>query len=122
LLSEAREKTEEIIDRMHEPLVGLKKKSRTYRQKARKDYLAVAKQKRPSFENIRKAIRKQLGYLKRNLHNIDIMASEGLLKRLSKRLYRLVLVIKELYQQQLSALVELLLTYFTIESSFPPMI
>jgi len=101
LLNEAREKTEDILDRMHEPLVGLKKKPRTYRQKARKDYLAVAKQKKPGFKKIRKAIRKQLGYLKRNLHNIDIMASEGLLKRLSKRLYRLVLVIKELYRQQL---------------------
>jgi IS5 family transposase len=101
LLDEAREKTEEIIDRMHESLVGLKKKPRTYRQKARKDYLAVAKQKKPAFKKIRKAIRKQLGYLKRNLHNIDIMASEGLLKRLSRRLYRLVLVIKELYRQQL---------------------
>ena len=101
LLNEAREKTEEIIDRMHEPLVGLKKKPRTYRQKARKDYLAVAKQKKPGSKKIRKAIRKQLGYLRRNLHNIDIMASEGLLKRLSKRLYRLVLVIKELYRQQL---------------------
>jgi hypothetical protein len=101
LLNEAREKTEEIIDRMHEPFVGLKKKPRTYRRKARKDYLAVAKQKKPGFKKTRKAIRKQLGYLKRNLHNIDIMASEGLLKRLSKRLYRLVLVIKELYRQQL---------------------
>jgi len=101
LLNEAREKTEEIIDKMHEPLVGLKKKPRTYRQKARKDYLAVAKQKKPGSKKIRKAIRKQLGYLRRNLHNIDIMASEGLLKHLSKRLYRLVLVIKELYRQQL---------------------
>jgi len=101
LLNEAREKTEEIIDRMHEPLVGLKKKPRTYRQKGRKDYLAVAKQKKPGPPKIRKAIRKQLGYLKRNLHTIDIMASEGLLKHLSKRLYRLVLVIKELYRQQI---------------------
>ena len=51
-------------------------------------------------QRIRKAIRKQLGYLKRNLHTLDIMASEGRLKPLSKRLYRLVLVIKELYRQQ----------------------
>ena len=101
LLNEAREKTEEMIDRMHAPLVGLKNKPRTYRQRARKDYLAVAKQKKPGPQKIRKALRKQLGYLKRNLHNIDIMASEGLLKHLSKRLYRLVLVIKELYRQQL---------------------
>jgi len=97
LLNEAREKTEEIIDRMHESLVGLKNKPRTYRQKAHKDYLAVARQKKPGSKKIRKAIRKQLGYLKRNLHNIDIMALEGLSKHLNKRLYRLVLVIKELY-------------------------
>ena len=101
LLNEAREKTEEIIDVMHRPLIGKKPKPRTYRQKARKDYLAIAKQKRSGYKKIRKAIRKQLGYLKRNLQTIDYMASEGLLKYLSRRLYRLVLVIKELYRQQL---------------------
>jgi len=47
LLNEAREKTEAIIDTMHAPLVSKIKKPRTYRQKGRKDYLAVAKQKRP---------------------------------------------------------------------------
>ena len=97
LLNEAREKTEEIIDVMHRPLIGDKSKPRMYRQKARKDYLAIVKQKRPGY----KKIRKQLGYLKRNLQTIDYMASEGLLKYLSRRLYRLVLVIKELYRQQL---------------------
>ena len=101
LLNEAREKTEEIIDVMHHSLIGEKSKPRTYRQKARKDYLAIVKQKRPGYKKIRKAIRKQLGYLKRNLQTIDYMASEGLLKYLSRRLYRLVLVIKELYRQQL---------------------
>jgi hypothetical protein len=45
LLNEAREKTEAMIDTMHAPLVGKSKKPRTYRRKARKDYLAVAKQK-----------------------------------------------------------------------------
>lgn len=101
LLNEAREKTEEMIDAMHHPLVGERPKPRTYRQKARRDYLAMAKQKRPGRKKIRKAIRQQLGYLGRNLQIIANLASEGLLKQLSRRLYRLLLVIHELYRQQL---------------------
>jgi IS5 family transposase len=101
LLNEAREKSEDIIDAMHAPFVGMRKKPRTYRQKARKAYLAVAKQKKPGYKKIRKAIGQQLRYLKRNLRYIDQMVEEGLLKYLKKRLYRLLLVIKEVYRQQL---------------------
>jgi len=101
LLNEAREKTEAMIDSMHAPLIGEIKKPRTYRQKARKDYLAVAKQKRPGYKKVRKAIGKQLCYLRRNLKNIDSMASKGLLMYLNKRQYRNLLVVKELFRQQL---------------------
>ena len=101
LLNEAREKSEEIIDAMHEPLAGIRRKPRTYRRKARKAYLAVAKQKKPGVKKIRKAIGQQLRYLRRNFGYIDRMAEEGLLIYLSKRLYRLLLVIKELHRQQL---------------------
>jgi transposase, IS5 family len=101
LVNESREKSEEIIDAMHESFVGIRKKPRTYRRKARKSYLAIAKQKKPGVKKIRKAIGQQLRYLKRNLGHIDRMVEEGLLVYLSKRLYRLLLVIKELYRQQL---------------------
>lgn len=101
LLNEAREKTEAMIDTMHVPLIGQTTKPRTYRQKGRKDYLAVAKQKKPGYKKVRKAIGKQLCYLRRNLRNIDIMACNGLLVHLSKRQYSDLLVIKELYRQQL---------------------
>lgn len=100
LLNEAREKTEEMIDVMHAPFVGRRRKPRTYRRRARQDYLAIARQKKPGARKIRRAIRKQLGYLRRNLHTIESMASEGLLKHLSQRLYRLLLVTQELYRQQ----------------------
>jgi transposase, IS5 family len=100
LLSEAREKTEEMIDMMHQPFIGDRPKPRTYRQKARRDYMAIVKQRRPGAKKIRKAVRKQLGYLRRNLQTITQMASEGLLKHLSKRLHRLLLVIGEVYRQQ----------------------
>ena len=46
LLNEARELTEKIIDHLY-PHTDLKAKPRTYRKKARKAYLAIAKQKRP---------------------------------------------------------------------------
>jgi len=100
LLNEAREKTEEMIDAMHAPFIGVRRKPRTYRQKARRLYLAVAKQKKPGSKKIRKAIGQQLRFLRRNLGSIDRMSEEGLLVYLSKRLYRLLLVVKELYRQQ----------------------
>ena len=101
LLNEAREKTEEMIDRMHQPFVGKRRKPRTYRQKARNAYLALAKQKKPHPNALRKGLRQQLGYVKRNLNTIDSMIQEGLLSLLDRRLYRLLLVCHELYRQQL---------------------
>jgi hypothetical protein len=101
LLNDAREKSEQIIDAMHEPFVGLRPKGRTYRQKARKSYLSVAKQKKPGAKKIRKAIGQQLRYLKRNLGHIDRMVEEGGLYYLDQRLYRTLLVIHEVYRQQL---------------------
>ena len=100
LLNDAREKTEEIIDTIHE-LVSIKeKKPRTYRIKARKGYLAVAKKKRPGKKKIRKEIGKQLNYIKRNLEHIENYASDGGLKLLSKHQYKNLLVVTELYRQQ----------------------
>jgi len=48
LLNEAREKLEAIIDTLHEPVIGQTAKPRTYREKARKQFLAVSKQRRPA--------------------------------------------------------------------------
>ena len=100
LLNEAREKTEAIIDVLHAPFIGKQRKPRTYRQKARKEYLAVAKQKKPGYKTIRKAIGKQLRYLKRNLKTIAKRADQGFLGLLGQRMYRNLLVIQELYRQQ----------------------
>jgi IS5 family transposase len=101
LLHEAREKTEDMIDVMHAPFVGLESKPRTYRQDARKAYLAVAKQKKPGAKKIHKALGQQLRYLRRNLATVEQMASLGRLNYLGKRWYRLLLVVQELYRQQL---------------------
>jgi hypothetical protein len=106
LLNEAREKSEAVIDQFHEVLTRRAghpiKKPRTYRQEARKKYLAVAKQKQPGAKKIRKAIGQQLNYLKRNLGHIARMTGEhtDLLSTLSRYDYKCLLVIHTLYDQQ----------------------
>jgi hypothetical protein len=100
LLNESREKLEEIIDVLHEPLKGDQKKCRTYRRKARQEYLKIAKKRRVSAKEIRKGIRKQLGYVKRDLGHIERLVKESSLSALSRRQYRDLLVIGEVYRQQ----------------------
>ena len=100
LLNEAREKTEKIIDILYGNQPGTSPKPRTYRKKARQDYLAVAKKKKRSSKLIRKAIRKQLGYLNRNLGYIQTLSETVSLGVLKWSLHRALLVIHELYRQQ----------------------
>ncbi len=103
LLNAARVNSEEIVDVLY-PQVShqLNSKPRTYRKLARKAYLAVAKKRRPSRKLKRKAIRQQLNYLGRNLRHIDALIAAGAsLTTLSRRQYRLLLVISEVYRQQL---------------------
>jgi hypothetical protein len=100
LLNEAREKTETIIDTLHAPLIGEREKVRTYRQKAHKEYLEFAKAKKKNRRAIRRAIGKQLRYLRRNMRNIKELSTEVPLSRLTRRQYKDLLVIHELYRQQ----------------------
>jgi IS5 family transposase len=100
LLNEAREKLEHIIDVLFEPLRGTRKKPRTYRKKAHRANLAVAKQRRPKSKTIRKAIGQQLRYVKRNMHIIERLKEHSPLILLNKQEYRQLLVISELYRQQ----------------------
>jgi len=103
LLNEAREKTEGYVDKLHAPIAGEKKKPRTYRQKARKQYLGIAKQKKPRANKIRKAIGQQLRYLKRNLGHLDtLLKEEHALELLSRYEQRCLKTIRLLYTQQLT--------------------
>ena len=89
LLNEAREKTDEIIDVLHGPLVGKSRRPRTYRKTAAREFNAFIRKKKPSRNVIRKAVRKQLGYLRRNLTHIEKLLQNpeaGSLKALSRRL------------------------------------
>jgi hypothetical protein len=95
LLNEARENTEAIIDELHTP--G-KKKPRTYRKRARKDYLNIARSREPGAKKLRKAICKQLNYLRRNLNTIDAMLESG--GELSERKQTRLETARKLYEQQ----------------------
>ncbi len=100
LLNTAREKSEEIIDILHRPLKGQQKKPRTYRKKARKEYLSASRSKNMARNKRRKVLRKQLGYLKRNLKSIDRLSTQTSLLNLPPRQYKNLLVIHEVYRQQ----------------------
>ena len=99
-MNEAREKAEKVIDKLHEPNRGKEKKVRTYRQRARKDYLKVAKRRKASGKVMRKGIRKQLQYLSRNLRYIEELRGKDESGKLSRKEYEEILIIKELYEQQ----------------------
>lgn len=103
LLNEAREFCEQIIDKLyaHTPL---KKKPRTYRVKARREYLAVAKRRKAGVRVIRKAIKQQLQYVKRNLGHIEQLLThfpQGQALPLPNWLLRRFWVIPHLFEQQL---------------------
>lgn len=101
LLNEAREHSERIIDTLWESGTG-KKKPVTYRRKARAAYLNLARKKKKSANEIRKAVRKQLGYVKRNIKTIRVMLNPKLGKpvALGARDLRLFWILQELYRQQ----------------------
>ena len=97
LLNEARENLESIIDDIC--YVFNYYKPRMYRRNARKDYLSLAKCKKRSAKRIRKAIKKQLQYVRRDLGYIDTFMKQDDIKFTDKQLER-INVIRELFEQQ----------------------
>jgi len=97
LLNTAREKLEKIIDRLHKESHPFDK-PRTYRRIARKAYLAMAKAKKRPTNKMRKLIRKELGYVLRDLGYIGRYIEVGC--RLTEREETLVGTIRKLYEQQ----------------------
>jgi transposase, IS5 family len=100
LLNEARQKTEAFIDLLYEPLKGKIAKPRTYRDNARKKYLAVAKMRQPRKKLLRKAIRQQLNFVRRNLKYIKALAAYHQVSPLTITQGLQLETIKELYRQQ----------------------
>ena len=102
LLNEAREFCEQIIDWLYKGS-ELREKPRTYRQKARRDYLGYAKRRKPTRKIIRKAIRQQLQYVRRDLEHIERLLEHyevGNRLPMPNWLLRRYWVIQHLYEQQ----------------------
>lgn len=96
LLNEARESAEKIIDALYEH--GKEVKPRTYRKLAHKEYLKFARSRKRTKTFVRKAIRKQLGYLSRDLSHIDAMLAGG--KVLNEKQSVRLDTIRRIYEQQ----------------------
>ena len=96
LLNEARVKLEAMIDFFCETY-GLEK-PRTYRKVAHKDYLAIARAKKPSKERIREAVKSQLGYVRRDIGYIDEFMHQGYAP--AEKYIDNIITIHLLYEQQ----------------------
>ena len=96
LLNQGREYVEGIIDEQHEKGLTNGQKPRTYREVAHKEYMRFVRNRRPTRKIIRKAMRKQLGYIRRDLAAIDACCIEGLSPKSLERLA----VVRKLYEQQ----------------------
>lgn len=102
LLNHAREISEQVIDRLHEPFIGQRVKPRTYRDQARRDFLRTTKQKRVGVHQRKKSARQQLRYLRRNMRTIAAFIDENTtcLRDIPCRLYLKFLVIGTIIDQQ----------------------
>ena len=96
LLNEARENAEKLLDALHDSADG--KKPRTYRERARKDYLKYTRCRKHTAKMTRKAIGKQLTYLRRDLDAVDGKLSLG--KSLTTRQMERLDTIRTIYEQQ----------------------
>lgn len=75
LLNTSRKESEHLIDLLYKQF-DTDKKPRDYRRIARTEYLVFSKKRKKSKKEIRRFIRKQLGYLKRNLSYIEALLNQ----------------------------------------------
>ena len=96
MLNEAREKLEDMIFWFHKAYgVALPRRDC---KAARKQYLSFAKSKKHSAKQIRKALKKQLSYVRRNIGYLEGFMSSGLALRQED--IPTILTIFKLYEQQ----------------------
>jgi len=103
LLNTSREESERIIDLICNRL-QLKIKPRTYRRKARKQFLSVAKKKNKNKKEVHKAVGQQIRFLRRNIRSInellDQIQEQGQSFPLKHRDQKIFWVIQHIYEQQ----------------------
>ena len=106
LLNESRMNAEIFLDYLYYQFKdNFENKPRDYREVAHKDFISYTKKRKPRGKVRRKALRKQLNYLKRNINFIDniLLRISNEDRRLDKKLFKLVQrhkINKEVYTQQ----------------------
>ena len=100
LLDEARRKTKSIIDVLHKTMPEGWEKPRTYRKRARKEFLTFIRNRKPRVKTIRKAIKTQIQYVERNIRLINEYKDKVGLYSLSRKQRQDLWVIGELVRQQ----------------------
>jgi hypothetical protein len=100
LLNEGRENLERIIDLLYiSERDGIK--PRTYRRKARKEFLLTSKKRSKSRKEIRRWIKGQLQYIRRDLKIVDgLLLKPGRDTVLEKRDKNILETIRQMYGQQ----------------------
>ena len=105
LLSECRRISEGLIDVLYQAHPeNWPVKPRTYRRKAERQSVAFSKKRRRSKKDVRRALRQQLGYVRRNLKTInamlDLMEAKGQSCPWLHAQRRHFWIIQEVYRQQ----------------------
>ena len=101
LLSDSREKSEELIDFLYKQELHGMVKPRTYREVARKEYLVIAQKRKKSHRVIRKGIGQQLRFVRRNLKTIRLLLNKYASTPFSVRQLEYYDTISKVYEQQL---------------------
>jgi len=100
LLNESRLHLERMIDDLYDKSID-KKRPRLYKRKARKEYLIFSKKRRKSQKEVRRGIKSQLQYGRRDLKIIDRMLEHRDRKyKLTSDDKELLRVIRKVYEQQ----------------------
>jgi len=99
LLNECREKTERIIDVLHGNQPG-SMKPRTYRKLARNEFLSFMHSRKRTKRMVRRTLRRQIGYVRRNLSTIDHMVQGIGPAPLSARQGNDLAVVRTILEQQ----------------------
>jgi len=100
LLNESRQQLERMINTLYDPTVD-GSRPRLYPRKARKEYLIFSKKRRKSRKEIRRGVKGQLQYLRRDLKVIDkMLGKKNRKQQLAEKDKQMLEVIKKIYEQQ----------------------
>jgi len=100
LLNESRQQLERMINELYDPSID-GSRPRLYPRKARKEYLIFSKKRKKTRKEIRRGIKKQLQYLRRDLKVIQkMLENENRKHRLSDEDKQMLEVIMKIYEQQ----------------------